>query len=69
LKQEILTKIFDPLFTTKQTGTGRGLSSCNNIIKSHREEISVNTKIDAGTRFTIDLPINPYQVFNKYAQK
>lgn len=69
ISEEILPKIFDPLFTTKQTGTGLGLSSCNNIIKSHRGKISVNTKIDAGTRFTIELPINPYQVFNKYAQK
>ncbi|TRZ80729.1 MAG: GHKL domain-containing protein [Nitrosopumilales archaeon] len=69
ISEEILPKIFDPLFTTKQIGTGLGLSSCNNIIKSHRGKISVNTKMDAGTRFTIDLPINPYQVFNKYTQK
>jgi signal transduction histidine kinase len=69
ISEEILPKIFDPLFTTKQTGTGLGLSSCNNIIKSHRGKISVNTKMDVGTRFTIDLPISPYQVFNKYTQK
>jgi two-component system sensor histidine kinase HydH len=69
ISEDILPKIFEPLFTTKQTGTGLGLSSCNNIIKSHRGKISVNTKIDAGTRFTIELPINPYQVFNKYTQK
>ena len=69
ISEEILPKIFDPLFTTKQTGTGLGLSSCNNIIKSHRGKISVNTEINRGTRFTIELPINPYQVFNKYTQK
>lgn len=69
ISEDILPKIFEPLFTTKQTGTGLGLSSCNNIIKSHRGKISVNTKMGAGTRFTIDLPINPYQVFKKYTQK
>lgn len=69
IPEEVLPKIFEPLFTTKQTGTGLGLSGCNNIIKSHRGKISVNTKINAGTRFTIDLPINPYQVFNKHTQK
>jgi two-component system sensor histidine kinase HydH len=67
--EDVLPKIFDPLFTTKQSGTGLGLSSCNNIIKSHRGKISVNTEIDRGTRFTIDLPMNPYQVFSKFAQK
>jgi len=69
ITEEVLPKIFEPLFTTKQTGTGLGLSSCNNIIKSHQGKISVNTEISRGTRFTIDLPINPSQVFSKYSQK
>ncbi len=38
IADDVLPKIFDPLFTTKQTGTGLGLSSCSNIIKSHREK-------------------------------
>lgn len=64
IPEAVLPKIFEPLFTTKQAGTGLGLTSCNNIIKSHRGKISVNTKMDAGTRFTIELPIDPYLVFN-----
>lgn len=66
IPEEVLPKIFEPLFTTKQTGTGLGLSSCDNIIKNHRGKISVNTEINRGTRFTINLPINPHQVFSKY---
>src|SRR5579885_1366165 len=52
IPEDVLPKIFDPLFTTKQTGTGLGLSSCINIIKSHNGKMSVNTKINEGTTFT-----------------
>ena len=51
-------KIFQPFFTTKPTGsgTGLGLSLSYDIIKAHRGEISVNTKENEGTTFTIQLP-------------
>lgn len=42
--QEIMTKIFEPLFTTKQRGTGLGLASCKRIIEQHGGSISVKTK-------------------------
>ena len=56
IPEEILTKIFDPLFTTKQTGTGLGLSSCRGIIEKHGGTISVSNN---PTLFTIRLPKDP----------
>lgn len=50
-----LSKVFEPLYTTKQTGTGLGLSNCKRIIEQHGGKISV--KINP-TTFIILLPKN-----------
>jgi len=49
-------KIFDPYFTTKQNGTGLGLASTHSIITKHGGHISVSSKLDKGTSFTVLLP-------------
>ncbi|WP_101477005.1 sensor histidine kinase [Candidatus Nitrosotalea bavarica] len=41
IPRTILSRIFDPLFTTKSSGTGLGLSSCKNIIENHKGTITV----------------------------
>jgi signal transduction histidine kinase len=46
-------KIFEPLFTTKQTGTGLGLASCKSIIEKHGGTISARNK---PTVFTVQIP-------------
>ena len=53
---EHLARIFDPYFTTKQTGSGLGLSSSYSIIKRHDGHIAVESKRGQGSIFTIYLP-------------
>lgn len=58
---DILPKIFDPLFTTKQIGTGLGLVSCKSIVERHEGKINVRTEVGKGTTFVISLPLSEYQ--------
>jgi signal transduction histidine kinase len=53
IPENILPHIFEPLFTTKQQGTGLGLPSCKNIIEQHGGTISAKNN---PTAFTITLP-------------
>ncbi len=43
IPRENLDKVFEPLFTTKQRGTGLGLASCKNIVEQFGGKISVKT--------------------------
>ena len=51
-------KIFYPFYTTKENGTGLGLSTAYKIIEEHEWKIAVNSQVSRGTRFTIFLPKN-----------
>lgn len=52
-----LTKIFDPFYTTKPTGTGLGLFVSQRIMKSHGGSIEVESTEGEGTCFTLRLPV------------
>ncbi|KGM98092.1 histidine kinase [Clostridium novyi A str. 4552] len=56
ITEENLLKVFDPYFTTKDTGMGLGLFSAYSIIKNHNGQISVKSRIGKGTIFQIYLP-------------
>jgi two-component system NtrC family sensor kinase len=54
---EFLPHIFDPFFSTKGVeGTGLGMSISYGIIKNHKGNIKVESTVNAGTTFTIELP-------------
>ena len=52
-----LTKIFEPYFTTKEFGSGLGLTVVYKIVKEHGGEISVSSREGEGTTFTFSFPI------------
>jgi len=56
IPENIMNKIFEPLFTTKQVGTGLGLPGCKSIIEKHGGTIFVSNN---PTIFTISLPRGP----------
>jgi len=59
IPEELQNRIFEPFFTMKEVGkgTGLGLSIVYGIIKKHKGDITVKSKIGEGTNFIIKLPI------------
>lgn len=60
IKKENLSKIYDPFFTTKETGkgTGLGLSVTYSIVQRHNGTIKVESTEGKGTTFTIEFPVD-----------
>ena len=54
---EDIAKIFEPYFSTKETGTGLGLAMCKRIVEQSNGSIWFETS-DGGTSFFILFPIN-----------
>ena len=54
IQEDILPRIFEPLFSTKEKGTGLGLVSCKNIIERHNGSIEVSSN---PVIFKISIPI------------
>jgi signal transduction histidine kinase len=57
IQKEQLERVFDPFFTTKKSGTGLGLAISRRILNAHQGNITVESYPDAGTIFTLQLPI------------
>ena len=65
IPEEMQEFIFDPLFTTKPgggdgllSGSGLGLSFCKKMIEAYNGKLTVNSKENRGSTFTITLPLN-----------
>lgn len=51
-------RIFEPNFTSKNSGMGLGLSMVRKMVEDYKGEISVKSEVDKGSTFTITLPTN-----------
>jgi PAS domain S-box-containing protein len=58
ISKEHLPKIFDFMFSTKPMGSGLGLSIAKKIISDHHGEISVNSEVNKGSIFRIQIPLS-----------
>ena len=56
MSPDVLARIFDPFFSTKQPGRGLGLSALLGILKAHRAGIHIESQLWLGSTFTIYLP-------------
>ena len=54
---EALASLFTPFFSTKEGGTGLGLTICQGLIEQHHGTIEIDSEIDRGTTCTIRLPL------------
>ncbi|MCA9810866.1 MAG: HAMP domain-containing protein [Candidatus Dadabacteria bacterium] len=56
ITQMDMERIFEPFFSTKKTGTGLGLAISKRIIEVHKGKITVESREEKGSRFTLTLP-------------
>jgi signal transduction histidine kinase len=56
IPNELLPRLFDPFFSTKEGGSGLGLALTQQIIRDHGGEIHVASRVGRGTTFTLTVP-------------
>jgi signal transduction histidine kinase len=57
IPEEILPKLFLPLFTTRSKGVGLGLSVCKRMVDAMGGEIAISTRLGEGTEAVIEIPV------------
>lgn len=60
IPDDITDKIFEPYFTTREFGSGLGLTLTYKIIREHAGDIEVSSKPGAGTTFRARIPVSPH---------
>ena len=56
IPERIMGRIFEPYFTTKDFGSGIGLTLVYKIIKEHKGDITISSTVGEGTVFTLSFP-------------
>lgn len=64
IPKQILSKIFNPFFTTKENGHGLGLATAYSIVKKHGGYIEVDSKVGKGSILTFYIPASSNNLNN-----
>ena len=59
IPKDKIHKLFEPFYTSKETGTGLGLAVCKSICDSHEATIEFDSEINCGTTVTIKFNVQP----------
>ena len=59
MSPEVLAKAFRPFFSTRSGGSGLGLATTRKIVQAHHGDITAESAVGVGTRFTLRLPAAP----------
>jgi signal transduction histidine kinase/ActR/RegA family two-component response regulator len=57
IPEEVMDRMFDPFFSTKQMGRGMGLSASRGILKAHQAALQVVSRVGEGTTFHLWFPL------------
>ena len=57
MEPDVIEKVFDPFFSTREEGTGLGLTIVHRIVDEHHGHIEVDSTPGEGTVFTVHLPV------------
>ena len=57
MSEEQMSKIFEPYYTTKSSGTGLGLTVLFKIMKQHDGDVTVRSTLGSGSEFTLQIPV------------
>jgi len=69
ISEDHLEDVFTPFFTTKDKGSGLGLSISHQIIQEHRGTISVESRTGQGSSFVVNFPISQDSSKGKVAEE
>lgn len=61
MQEETKRNLFQPFYSTKETGTGLGLPLVKKIVEEHKGQIDIDSIVGEGTKFTISFPIVPIE--------
>jgi len=57
IPEDNIRRVFEPLFTTKSKGIGRGLALVKTLVEGYGGSVAVKSKVGEETAFTVRLPV------------
>lgn len=58
IASDVLPRLFDPFFSTKEGGSGLGLALTQQIVRDHGGDLAVQSVVGSGTTFTLSVPVS-----------